>query len=123
MTRLFIFGIFFPPEHEEIHAEHVERRQTGNHGHPCAVEPMTVVHCGEHFVFREEAREGEYTCYGKTSDKECPVAYRHIFTQAAHLGVVVGVNRMDQTSGAEEEESLEHCVSKEVEHTGHITEA
>ena len=48
--------------------------------------------------------------------------YGHIFAQTAHVVAFVAVHCMYDGTCTEEEQSLEHCVCKEVEHRGHIAE-
>ena len=47
---------------------------------------------------------------------------RHVLAQATHQRHLVAVYSVDDTSGTQEQTSLEHSVSKQVEHTSHITQ-
>ena len=55
--------------------------------------------------------------------KECDVGDGHVFAKAVHGGVIVGTDGVDDSTGAKEEEPLEHCMSEEVEHRGHVAES
>ena len=47
---------------------------------------------------------------------------RHILAQTTHQRHLVRVNGVDDTTGTQEQASLEHSVGKQVEHTSHITQ-
>ena len=86
---LFVMRVLFPPEYQEVHAEHIEGGEACYHGHPGAPEPVALEHGCQHFVFAEEAREGVDTCNGQTAYKEGDMADRHVFGHASHGGIVV----------------------------------
>ena len=48
---------------------------------------------------------------------------RHVFAQTAHGFHLVAVYGMDDASGSQEEQGLEHGVCEQVEHTGHVTQS
>ena len=116
-----IVGVI-PPEDEEVHAEHVEGGHAGDHHHPHTPEGAVGKACGKNLVLGEESGKRGYTGDGKTAYEECDVGYGHVFSEAAHGCVVVGVHSVDERAGSEEQEGLEHGVSEEVEHGGHVTE-
>ena len=80
-------------------------------------------HRRQHLVLREESRERRNAGNREAADEECYVGDWHILAKSAHFGVVVGMDCVDNRTGTEEEQSLEHGVSKQVEHRRHIAEA
>ncbi len=73
--------------------------------------------CGQDLVLRPEAgeereagqRERAQAHRHRPGDRHCP-------TQAAHLADVVGLDRVDDRAGAQEEQRLEERVREQVEH-------
>ena len=47
---------------------------------------------------------------------------RHILAQTTHQRHLVTVNSVNDTSGTQEQAGLKHSVSKQVEHTSHVTQ-
>ena len=61
--------------------------------------------------------------HGQTGDEEGDVRDGHVFAHAAHRRHLVGVYRVDDATGAEEQQRLEHGVGEEVEHRSHVTQS
>ena len=112
--------VLAPPEDIVVQAEHVERRQSGDGGHQ---PPHRGAECEagrQNLVLREETAQGPDAGNGKAGDEERGVRHGHIPAQAAHGRHFVGVDGVDDTSGAEEQQGLEHGVREEVEHRSHV---
>ncbi len=114
--------MLFPPENHVVETEHVESGQARNHHKPCAPEPVVLECGGQNLVLGEEAGEGGYARDGQTADKERDVGDGHILAQTVHGRIVVGVYGMYQSTGAKEQQSLEHGVGEQMEHRGHEAE-
>ena len=112
----FFHLMFLPVEDEVIDAEHVECRHTGNNCHPNAPQRALLVACHQNLVLAEEACKWRNACNGKTANEECDAGDRHILVQAMHVRVLVAVNSVNNGTGAQEEQRLEHGVSEQVEH-------
>ena len=117
------FFVFSSPEDAVIQTEHVECGHTGNNRHNPSHYRAELEAGGQNLVLREEARERRNTCNRQTGNEEGDVGNRHILAQAAHGRHLVAVNGMDDASGAEEQQSLEHGVSEQVEHACHVSQS
>ena len=115
------FHILSTPEDAVVQTEHVE----GCHGSDTCHNPTnhrTVGKAGGNdLILRAEAREERNTCNGEAADEEGDVGNRHILAQTTHHSHLVRVDSVDDTTGTEEQASLEHGVGEQMEHTGHET--
>ena len=107
---------FVPPEDAVVKTEHVECCQTCHCRHPHSPERAVLISSDKNLILTEEACKRRYTCDSETCDKECDVGYRHILAEVAHGVHLVAVHHVDNGAGAKEEQALEHCVCKQVEH-------
>ena len=111
------------PEDTEVEAEHIECGQRSDECHDPTHHRAEFKSCGEDLILTEESRERRDTCDSEAGDQEGDVCNRHLFAESAHMAHFVAVDGVDNCTGPQEEQRLEHSVSKEVEHAGHITEA
>ena len=115
-------NILRTPEDAVVQTEHVEGGHGGNTGHDPTNHRTVLKAGGDNLVLGAEAREERDTGNGEARNQEGDVRNRHVLAQASHHGHLVGVDGVDDTTGSEEETSLEHGMSKEVEHTSHVAQ-
>src|SRR5574344_1894407 len=109
------------PEDDVIQTEHIECGHTRYESHEITHvwrELETSVH---DLILGEETCQRPETADGDTADKETDVGDRHILVQSAHVLLEVAADNHDDSTGAEEEQCLEHSMCEQVEHTCHIT--
>ena len=111
------------PEDVIIEAEHIECRQTCDKAHDPTHDRSKAERSRQNFIFTEESREGRNTGNCQTGDQESDMRNGQLFAQTAHAAHLVAVYGVDNRSGTQEEQRLEHGVRKQVEHTGHISGA
>ena len=73
-------------------------------------------------ILREETSQRPETADGNRSDEEADIGDRHILVQTTHVLLEVAADDDNDSTGAEEEQRLEHGVGEEVEHAGHIAD-
>ena len=115
------FHILSTPEDAIIQTEHIEGGHSSDTCHNPTNHRTVSKAGGNDLILRAEAREERNTCNGETTDEEGDVGNRHILAQATHHSHLVGVYGVDDTTGTEEQASLEHSVGEQVEHTSHET--
>ena len=110
------------PEDAVVQTEHVE----GGHSSDTRHDPTnhrTVLHAGgDNLILRTETREERNSRNGQTGEEEGDVRNRHILAQTTHQSHLIRVYCMDDTTGTQEQASLEHSVGEQMEHTSHITQ-
>ena len=115
--------MFLPEEDEVIDAEHVEGGHASHHRHPQSPTQAALVGSDEDLVLRPESGKGRNTGNRETADEEADARDGHELVQAVHLVVLIAVNGMDDGTGAQEEQRLEHSVGEQVEHRRHVAQA
>ena len=116
------FLVLRAPEDAEVEAEHVEGRHSGDAGHDPTHYGAVLEACCDDLILRAEAREEGDTSNGQTGDEEGDMRDGHVLAQTTHECHLVGVNGMDDATGAEEQTSLEHGVGEQVEHASHVAQ-
>ena len=109
------------PEDTVVQTEHIEGRHRSNTCHDPTYYRTIGKASRDNLILRTETREERNTSNSQTADQEGDMCNRHILAQATHQGHLIGVNGVDDTTGTQEQTSLEHGVGEEMEHTGHIT--
>ena len=112
--------VFLPEEDEVVDTEHVERCHSCHHAHPEAPANAFLVASHENLILTEEACKRRNTCNSQATNKECNASDGHVLVQAVHLAVLIAVNSVDDCTGTQEEQCLEHSVSEQVEHRSHV---
>ena len=119
---LVSFLVLRAPENAVVKTEHIEGGHGGNAGHDPSHHWAVGEACRDNLVLGAESREEGDAGDGQTADEERDMRDRHVLVQTAHQCHLIGVHGMDDTTGAEEETSLEHGVGEQVEHTGHVAQ-
>ena len=116
------FLVLRTPEDAEVEAEHVEGCHGGDARHDPTHHGAVLEASGDDLVLRAEAREEGNTGNGQTGDEERHVSHGHVLAQTTHERHLVGVDGMDDATGAEEQAGLEHGVGEQVEHASHVAQ-
>ena len=116
------FLVLCTPEDTVVQTEHVEGCHSSDTRHDPTYHGAVCKAGGDDLILRAKAREEGDTSDGQTRDEERDVGHRHILAQTSHQRHLVGVDSVDDTSGTEEQTSLEHSVGEQMEHTSHITQ-
>ena len=108
------------PEGQDEQARHVEGGHQGRAEHDPEDRLVGVVDVRQDHVLGVVARGERDAGDGEDGGAHGQEGHRHLLRQAAHQAHVVGVHRVDDRAGAEEQKGLEERVRRQVEQAGGI---